>query len=68
MILLVEDHPQLAELTTTVLEEAGYGVKVVQSAAAALDLLHRGDRVDLVFSDVVMPGVERGRPGPAARA
>jgi PAS domain S-box-containing protein len=56
VILLVEDHPQLAELTMTLLEEAGYGVKVVQSAAAALDLLRRGERVDLVFSDVVMPG------------
>jgi two-component system NtrC family sensor kinase len=72
-ILLVEDHPQVAELTAAVLEEAGYGVKLAESADAALQVLRDGERVDLVFSDVVMPGglsgidlahhVEREFPG-----
>jgi two-component system NtrC family sensor kinase len=43
------------ELTTTLLEELGYGVRRVANVRDALDLLER-QRFDLVLSDIVMPG------------
>jgi PAS domain S-box-containing protein len=55
-ILLVEDNPEVAEVGKTLLEELGYRVRAVESAAAALDILASGEDVALVFSDVVMPG------------
>ena len=57
-ILVVEDEPALRELTTRVLQGAGYTVLQAASGADALAVLerHSGD-VHLVFTDVVMPGM-----------
>jgi CheY-like chemotaxis protein len=60
IILLVEDDVAVAELTAALFEHAGYAVKVVHSAAAALEVLKRGNQVDALFSDVVMPGGMNG--------
>jgi PAS domain S-box-containing protein len=60
IILLVEDDIAVAELTAALFEHAGYAVKVVHSAAAALEVLKRGNQVDALFSDVVMPGGMNG--------
>jgi PAS domain S-box-containing protein len=61
-ILLVEDEPSLQRLVQRVLERRGYRVHVAGSAAEALELwaLHR-DRIDLLLTDVVMPGGTGGR-------
>ncbi len=59
-VLLIEDDLSLAELTSALLEHAGYTVKVAHSAAAALNMLKRGSRIDVVFSDIVMPGGMNG--------
>ncbi len=59
-VLLIEDDLSLAELTSALLEHAGYTVKVAHSAAAALNMLKRGSRIDAVFSDIVMPGGMNG--------
>ena len=57
-ILLVEDEEMVREMATAVLEDAGYHVHVAVSAEEALDLLQRTERMpDLLFSDVVMPGM-----------
>jgi CheY-like chemotaxis protein len=55
-VLLVEDESLVRELVATALE--GYGFKVEQASDAeeALARLEAGLRVDVVFSDVLMPG------------
>ena len=59
-VLLVEDHPEVAEVARECLAELGYRVTSVSRASAALDLIEAGQRFDLVFSDVVMPGGMNG--------
>ena len=56
VVLLVEDDPTVADLTTEMLKAAGYTVIHVKSAASALDALADGRGIDVVFSDVMMPG------------
>jgi len=55
-VLLVEDNVEVQEVAGMLLEELGYRVFYVQSAAAALRFLASGEAVDLVFTDIVMPG------------
>lgn len=59
-LLVVEDDVELARLAAELLESFGYGVKVAYRAKSALDLLRRGEPVDLLFSDVVLPGGMNG--------
>lgn len=54
-VLVVEDNPDVATAHAGLLEELGYRVKWVRDAPSALQSLDRDD-IDLVFSDVVMPG------------
>jgi two-component system NtrC family sensor kinase len=55
-VLLVEDNLEVQEIVGMLLEQLGYGVRSVQSADGALQLLASGEAVDLVFSDIIMPG------------
>jgi CheY-like chemotaxis protein len=55
-ILVVEDNLAVGEVSSMLLEQFGYRVKHVTRAADALDLLERDSDVDLVFSDILMPG------------
>ena len=57
-ILLVEDEPDVREVTRAVLEHAGYRVLESNGPEEALRLgsQHRG-RIGLLLSDVVMPGM-----------
>jgi len=55
-ILLVEDNAEVKAVAGMLLQQLGYHVDAVDNAAAALNLLAEGKNVDLVFSDVVMPG------------
>jgi two-component system NtrC family sensor kinase len=59
-VLVVEDNTEVADIATALLNELGYQVTRVASAQTALDVLHSGERFDLVFSDVVMPGGMNG--------
>jgi signal transduction histidine kinase/CheY-like chemotaxis protein len=59
-VLLVEDDDEVAALVKEMLEQLGYGVTRVASAMAALGALSNGRDVDLVFSDVMMPGGMNG--------
>ena len=59
-VLLVEDDQGVAELAVGLLEDAGYKVRTADNAADALKVLRNGERVDLVFSDVMMPGGMNG--------
>jgi CheY-like chemotaxis protein len=59
-VLLVEDDDEVAALVTEMLEQLGYQVTRAASAAAALGALSNGRAVDLVFSDIMMPGGMNG--------
>jgi PAS domain S-box-containing protein len=59
-VLLVEDDEGVAELALGLLEDAGYKVKTAGNAAEALKLLRNGEPIDLVFSDIMMPGGMNG--------
>ncbi|MGE5158610.1 MAG: PAS domain S-box protein [Gemmatimonas sp.] len=54
-VLLVEDNPDVASVSRSLLEQLGYKVRRVADAEAALRELQRQE-IDLVFSDIVMPG------------
>ena len=54
-VLLVEDNPDVATVSASLLEQLGYTVRRVADAEAALRELEH-DGIDLVFSDIVMPG------------
>lgn len=56
VVLLVEDDRHVREAGIKRLEVLGYVVIDARDATEALDVLERGEPVDLVFSDVAMPG------------
>jgi signal transduction histidine kinase len=56
-VLLVEDNLQVGEFAEQLLTDLGHGVERVTNSGEALDRLASGERFDIVFSDVVMPGV-----------
>ena len=56
--LVVEDNESLAQMTCEILNSLDYRTTWAANAATALDLLTEGvGRFDLVFSDVIMPGM-----------
>jgi PAS domain S-box-containing protein len=55
-VLLVEDDPAVASLTTDMLLELGYDVVRVASAQAGLTALAGPNEFGLVLSDIMMPG------------
>jgi CheY-like chemotaxis protein len=55
-ILVVEDNIEVGNFAETLLTEQGHQVVLATSAEQALELL-RQDSFDIVFSDVVMPGM-----------
>jgi PAS domain S-box-containing protein len=60
-ILLVEDHDDLRSFSTGVLTDLGYKVLPAANGPEALGLLDAGHAVDLLFTDVVLPGGLDGR-------
>jgi len=56
LVLLVEDDPVVANLAEELLDELGYRVLVAHSGSEALNLIMSREDVQVLFSDVVMPG------------
>jgi CheY-like chemotaxis protein len=54
-VLVVEDNPEVVEVSASMLKELGYEVHAVADAAAALEAVGR-QSFDLVVSDIVMTG------------
>jgi CheY-like chemotaxis protein len=59
-ILIVEDDPLVLQLAVDALDELGYTVVTAADAKEALTILHGDGRVDVLFSDIVMPGGMNG--------
>jgi two-component system NtrC family sensor kinase len=59
-VLLVEDNAEVADVARSYFEELGYKVKQASSAPAGLDLLESENDIDVVFSDILMPGGMNG--------
>jgi signal transduction histidine kinase len=55
-ILVVEDETDVRSSTVALLSALGYQVFEAEDAARAVDLIETGAKIDLVFSDVMMPG------------
>ena len=57
-VLVVEDNLMVGEFAAQLLQELGYQTIWASSAEEALDILdQRGPDIDIVFTDVVMPGM-----------
>ncbi len=59
-ILVVEDQVDVGDYAETVLSEFGYRVLRADNASEALAVLDGEDHVDLLFSDLIMPGGMNG--------
>uniref|UniRef100_E6VC26 histidine kinase n=1 Tax=Rhodopseudomonas palustris (strain DX-1) TaxID=652103 RepID=E6VC26_RHOPX len=56
-LLLVEDHPDVAAVAADYAAQCGFSVVPANCAEAAVEVLNRREDIDLVFSDIVMPGM-----------
>ncbi|HEF4759550.1 TPA: PAS domain-containing protein [Pseudomonas putida] len=56
-ILVVEDNEAVRTSTVELLREEGYEVLTAANGDIAMQMLLEGERVDLIFTDVVMPGL-----------
>jgi len=59
-VLFVEDEPLLGELVTHALTHFGFDVMTVENAPAALRHVESRASVDLMFTDIVLPGTMDG--------
>jgi signal transduction histidine kinase/CheY-like chemotaxis protein len=57
LILVVEDEAQVRAMTVEALRELGYSVVEAESGEAALTTLAGLERIDLLLTDIVMPGM-----------
>jgi PAS domain S-box-containing protein len=55
-ILVVEDNQDVKNIAVSLLRQLGYKTIAVESASEALDVLASGQTVNLVFTDVALPG------------
>jgi signal transduction histidine kinase len=60
-VLVVEDNDSVRDYAIEVLEQLGYRVLAAGDAKQALRFLSDGEHVDLLFTDVVLPGAITGR-------
>jgi two-component system NtrC family sensor kinase len=59
-VLLVEDNAEVGEVCSAYLRQLGYQVKRAGSAQEALEVLENDADIDLVFSNILMPGFMNG--------
>ncbi len=56
-VLVVDDEPGITKYVEAALSEGGYRVLTAESAEQGLEILRQqGDHIDLVLSDIIMPG------------
>jgi two-component system cell cycle sensor histidine kinase/response regulator CckA len=57
-VLLVEDEPMVRSVAERALTRHGYKVVTADNGEDALEVLRSGESIDLLISDVVMPGMD----------
>ncbi len=57
-VLLVEDEPMVRTVAERALTRHGYKVVTADNGEDALEILGRGEPIELLISDVVMPGMD----------
>ena len=57
-VLLVEDEPMVRSVAERALTRHGYTVICAENGEDALEIVHRNEPIDLLISDVVMPGMD----------
>ena len=55
-VLVVEDNPQVLELAVSTISDLGYRVLTASDGPSALAIIRQEPGIDLLFSDIVMPG------------
>ena len=60
-VLVVEDSDAVLEFVISALEDLGYRVLSARSGPEALRALESEEKIDLLFTDVVLPGGMTGR-------
>jgi CheY-like chemotaxis protein len=60
-ILIVEDDALLRSYVVTQVQDLGYRTFAASSAVDALKIIDEGEAIDLLFTDVIMPGPINGR-------
>lgn len=66
-VLVVDDDPDVLSYTCAIVEELGYAALAARSGEEALSIVRRG-AVDVLFTDIAMPGMDGWRLGRRARA
>ena len=59
---MVEDDEDVLDSTVALLRELGYSVLPARNGPEALALLVRSEKIDILFTDVVLPQGMNGRP------
>jgi NO-binding membrane sensor protein with MHYT domain/nitrogen-specific signal transduction histidine kinase/CheY-like chemotaxis protein len=60
IVLVVEDNEAMGEVAAKQLKDLGYKVIGARNAMEALTILDNGTQIDLLFTDVIMPGALDG--------
>ena len=61
IVLVVEDDALVRRYVITQIESLGYTTMEASNATEALNVIDNGDPIDLLFTDVIMPGPLNGR-------
>ena len=67
IVLVVEDEPAVRKLVVEVLEDLGYKVLEAADGPGGLDILQGDDQIDLLVTDVGLPGLNGRQLADAAR-
>jgi PAS domain S-box-containing protein len=59
-ILVTEDEVGVRMLAVKILKKYGYDVLEAENADAAIEIMNSGNKIDLLFSDIMMPGKMSG--------
>jgi CheY-like chemotaxis protein len=57
IVLVVDDDPDVRETVVNMLEPAGFTVIDAASGRQALEILERDSTIEVLFTDVMMPGI-----------
>ncbi len=68
LVLIVEDEDQVRALVVEALDELGYATREAHDAESALAAMAEAPKIDLLLTDIVMPGMNGRDLARAARA